>query len=502
MSSKISTSDIRNVHIYNRRTNPSEFKLCQKHRLELSDSIAGKLDQLVATKFFQNQFKDFLPNHGSNEEVHVRIRITDRHIIVQEIDEHGVGIGQSQKVNLNDVEPLETEDIDDADHINQSILRKANRIYQDHLSESRYRGRSVPPLRGRAERYKHSRHRERSPFPKRQRLSDYSKSERDEHERSVFHSPERRSHKSHARAHSASPTFSHRHGRMQRKKNNVPSSVETELDLFDSKFERLRAIETAMGTQHPSSTAIAPSVKELRRLKILKRDLERQLETISAENEVLKVHLPKMTSSISSEDFDALMQLSQTLSATDLSGSTHFPGELKEKFTELSEAIRNAIYYQTYLLIDPLEALDPWPIGQKLFEGAASSESAMNLCRSHAIRHFLLHTLASDFSSVEGKFPPPELIRRFEQLPEEDKSSVYTQLEFIQPKGHDYKGPAHAFAGIDRLSVTNQERSIAIHRMIFDRIAEYHRYRYREDIKAIERAFQEAYEKLRADSLS
>lgn len=408
MSSKISASDIRNVHIYNEKT---ELDLCRRHRSELTESIAGKLNKLVSTKFFQKKFKEFLPNPDSNKEVRLRIRITDRDIIVQQIDEQGCGIGQSQKVHLDDIEDLENEDINEVENINQSILRKANRIYQDHLNESPYRDRSVSPL----------------------------------HERAT-HFP-----------------------------NSEPNSLK--------------------------ETVTPSSAEELALLKIQKRDLERQVETMSAENEVLKSRLPKPTSLIPSENYDTLIELSQALAASDLWGSTHFPGELKQEFMKLPETVRNAIYYQTYLLVDPLEAIDPWPIGQRLFEGIANSELAVNLCRSHAIRHFLLHTLGGDFANADGKFPPAELTRRFSRLPEEDKSAVYTQLEYVQPKGDDYKGPAHAFAGVDRLSVTNQERSIAINRVTLDRTAEYHRHHYREGIKMLEKAFQEAYENLRQDSL-
>jgi hypothetical protein len=443
MPSIINTSAIRNVHIYSKQATSCELDLCSRHQTELSKSIMRNFNELASTKLFQQQFKDFLPNPNSHEEVHVRVRITDRTIIIQKIDEEGFEIGHSQKVELDDL-----EDIDKAEKINQSILKKANTIYQDHLNESCHQKRDVSPLPRRAAHSEHEKHRGRSLS-----ASDYQ----DENRKRVH--------------------------------------LERDRERGRSK----RIVREHSVSCSPESSSINPerSVDELALLKILKRDLEQQADVLRKENEILKASLPKMTSLISSENFDTLIQLSQTLAMTNLSGSTRFPEELKEEFMRLPEAIRSAIYYQTYLLVDPMETSNPWPIGQRLFEGdTRSDDSAQNLCRSHVIRHFLLHTLASDFANADGKFPPSELMRRFTQLPEEDKGSVYVQLEYIQPKGDDYKGPAHAFAGVDRLSVTNQERSIAINRVTLDRTAEYHRHHYREGLKWIEKAFQEAYEKL------
>jgi hypothetical protein len=572
MPSTISASDIRNVHIYNRRTHSREIDLCRKHQSELSDSIADKLDQLVSTKLFQNYFREFLPN--PNEEVHVKIRITDRDIVVQELDKDGHKFGHSQKVKLDQIVNLTSDEIGKAEKINQSILKKADQIYQDHLSESDHRDRSVSPLHERTERYelRHP-HRSRSPSEHRderrrhpregsrspERHRHYRRARRDVHERHAFTAPERhtdRRRKEERREHHSVPLpFRNRSDRSdRRRKDRIPAlSVESELDLHKSrpsrvtartrtnppipskqltaieqrlkKFEeklgtpsptiiasqpaerlraideRLRAMESKINTLSSDSTVTPSTTRELALLKIQKRDLETELKASQSENELLKTHLPKPISSLSAENYETLMQLSQQLGATDVAGSAHFSGELKEKFMKLPEALRHAIYHQTYLLVDPLEAQDPWPIGQKLFEGATESDTATNICRSHAIRHFVLFTLASDFANADSKFPPTELIGRFAQIHEEDKNAIYTQLEYIQPKGDDYQGPAHAFAGIDRLSATNQERSIAIHRVILDRIAEYHRHHYREGIEVMRKAFQEAHEKLKSESL-
>ncbi len=521
MSSKISASDIRNIHIYNGKTHSRELGLCLRHQSNLSGSISKKLNELVSEKFFQDQFKGFLPN--PNEHVHVRIRITDHNISVQKISKNGSKIGKPKTVDFDDVE--NSRGASQVKNINQTILNKADRIYQNHLQERRPRDRSrfLRPRRAAYERRerqeelfhqkaeKHERnqprrHAQTSPLRNRP-VERSTTSSSDDGESSSFQeegiqtaSPKKRSHsreteRGACRKLEFSLLTKHLDGYRQKKRKPLHTFVPLQPPRKKS-LQTLPEQPPIKSVTDDASTTARASIEELALPNIQKNNLEPKVKTLSNENEALKLPLPKLTPLISSEDFETFIQLSQSLSATDFFGSTQFPEDLKTIFMKLPEATRNAIYYQIYLLVDPLDASEPWPIGQKLFEGTPRSISATNLVRSHAIRHFLLDTLANDFASVEGKCPPPELMKRFTQLTEEDKNAVYTQLEFIQPKGDDYRGPAHAFAGVDRLSVTNQERSIAIHRVTNDRIAEYHRHRYREEIKAMEEAFQEAYKNL------
>ncbi len=417
------TSEIRNVHIYNGRSR--ELGLCRTHREALCDSMAEKIDELVASPLFQTRFQDFLPSGDSHETVNVRIRITGDRITVQKVDQRGRTIGDAEAIDVDDIE---------VERINEGILKKANAIYRDHLHENDG-DRNASPLRGRTHHHQRRRERERSdsrPIPESRR-------------RHPSESPQ------------GTPTA---------------ESVESEVDL--------------------DATPVQPEVhqEQLEELQTKNAELEQRLAAVSAENETLKPRLPEAKTSILPVEHDELIRLSEALSSEQFSGSQYYSGDLKEQFMAMPENIRNAIYYQTYLLIDPLGAHDPWPIGQKLFEGSTVLDSASNLCRAHAIRHLLMHTLASDFANIEGKKPPEELLRRFYQLPEEDQNAVFTQLEFIQPKGDDYRGPAHAFAGQDHLSVTNQERSIAISRVTLDRIAEYHRHHYRQQMEQIQLIFQ------------
>jgi hypothetical protein len=449
MPSEISVSDIRNVHIYNRSSR--ELGLCRTHRDKLCDSIAEKLDELVASHLFQTKFKDFIPSAGSSETVNVRIRITGHRITVQELDQRGRTIGDVERLDLDNIGDEETDEVE---RINKGILKKANAIYRNHLHENdghRRRDRSASPLRGRT--HHHERRRER------------------DHDRSVSLPI----HESRRRHRSESP-----------QQIQTPEALESELGL-DTIPQKNNPAEQPVQT-HLITTP--PHHEQLEELQTRRAELEHQLAAVSAENETLKARLPEAKTSILPQEHDSLIHLSQALSSEQLSGSQYYSGDLKAQFMAMPENIRHAIYYQTYLLVDPLEAQDPWPIGQRLFEGNTISDSASNLCRAHAVRHFLMHTLACDFAQIEGKKPPEELLRRFSQLPEEDQNAVLTQLAFIQPKGDDYRGPAHAFAGQDHLSVTNQERSIAINRVTLDRIAEYHRHHYREQMQQMQLLFQ------------
>jgi len=115
MSSTISTSDIRNVHIFNRDS--QELGLCRKHQRELRNSIADRLDELVTSQFFQTQFSEFLPPSDSNEEVNVRIHVSDGLITVQQIDPEGNLVGNAREVELDAINDMDERDIEDAEGI-------------------------------------------------------------------------------------------------------------------------------------------------------------------------------------------------------------------------------------------------------------------------------------------------------------------------------------------------------------------------------------------------
>ena len=515
MSSKISVSDISNVHIYNGATDLRKLQLCKEFRSELADSMAHKLDKLVATKLFQSQFKKFLPD-DPDEDVHVKIRITENEIIVQKIDSLGDAIGRSKKIDLDKIQYLDDDDVEEVGKINQSILNKASKIYQKHLNKSSHRDYSLSPFRKRESRRASVRHR----VPSVVRNERHSRSSSSERERSMSISSRGQpvSHKKNVR--SASPTNSHRRVKTMRsdlalhtKKETHHQNDEQQVRNLEQRFnstsppstpplnteQRLRnrsqCFDTVQSSTAHRSKSATPSSQDRH------RNLEQNAHRMSTESgETLKARLPKNAPSVTPEHFDQLIKLSETLSASDLAGSTYFPGEHKEEFMRVPEGIRYAIYYQTYLLADPLDSLNPWPLGQTLFEGTSNSDLATNLCRAHAIRHFLLHTLASDFADIKGKNPSAELLRRFNQLPEEDKSVVYKQLEYIQSSDvPPHRGPAYAFCAADQFGATNKERSIAINRVLFDRVAEYHRHHNREKIKMLGEVFQEAYGNLQRE---
>lgn len=482
MPSTINASDIKNVHIFNHSS--KELGLCKKHREELCDSLVDQIDDLVASRLFQSKFRQFLP--ASDEEVNVRIRITGDRIKVQEIDEDGRTIGRPKEIDLLEViDGLKDQDLDEAESINKGILETANGIYRHHLRErGRRHDHSVSPLRGRA-----------SHVEPRRKERHRDEASRD---RSESPSPVRYKHPTvheHRRRHRSAPSKARSHS---------PVAVESELELGHDpsptprtnptpprheeqpiQTERNPIIDPPRISEPPRSEAI----EQIRELQGQKAELQQRLAQLTTENKFLKELPSEQQISVSQADYDKMNHLSQALSQEDHSGSSHFPTHLKEEFMALPENVRNAIYYQTYLLVDPLEASDPWPIGQRLFEGNTHDDSASNESRAHVVRHFLMHTLATEFAQAEWKRPPQELLNRFYQLPEMDQRAVYTQLEYIQPKGPDYRGPGHAFAGQDHLSVTNQERSVAIRRAILDRIAEYHRHHYRQRIEEMENLY-------------
>jgi hypothetical protein len=502
MSSTIHTSDIKNVHIFNESS--KELKLCKKHREKLCHDLADQIDDLVASRLFQTRFSQFLP--ASDEEVNVRIRITGDRIRVQELDQNGRNIGRAKTVDLSEaIEGLEDEDLDEAQSINQEILEKASGIYRQHLRErGRRHGHSVSPLRGRAS-YVEPKRRERHREASRDRSESSSPVRHRHHTAHEAHEPRRR--------HPSAPSSS---------RGQNPDAIEPEMVLGrvpppvprtnptpPTRVEEAQPpVLTATPAPTPTPTPIPRIVEpprpeaneQIRELQSQKGELQQRLAQVTAENELLKALPPEEKISVSQADYKKMINISQALSQQENAGSRHFPVHLKEEFMALPENIRNAIYYQTYLLIDPLEAKDPWPIGQRLFEGNTYDDSASNESRAHVVRHFLMHTLATEFAQAEWKRPPQELLNRFYQLPEMDQRAVYTQLEYIQPKGSDYRGPGHAFAGQDHLSVTNRERSEAIHRAINDRIAEYHRYHYRQTIEEMKNLFRRSQEEAIADS--
>ncbi len=163
--------------------------------------------------------------------------------------------------------------------------------------------------------------------------------------------------------------------------------------------------------------------------------------------------------SLGRESFDRLVDLAKEIENTP---GCYFEPDQKNRFAQLDPSIRDAIYYQTYLLCDPT-GFDPWPIGQKLFDGDLSTPNAT---RALAIRHFLMLSLSNELATSNAAHD------RFLLLPEEDRRDIATQLQYIMPSD----GPS----SFDSSEVPHQKRAEAISRALLRRIAEFHRERLNE----------------------
>ncbi|MBS0603791.1 MAG: hypothetical protein JSS60_02005, partial [Verrucomicrobia bacterium] len=516
MSSNVSASDVRNVHIHSRRDR--DIALCRSHREQLGRDISGDINDLVATTLFQAHFNDFLPPH-EDDEIDVNIHVTEDTITVRSLD------GRTKTIALDDLH----EDISEVEEINAEIIRKANGIYRECMDDTHHASRSHSSLRGRAStREFHTHERGRSHSPVRTRhthsLSPVSSrrahrrddTTRREHDLSVDAQAKLlREEAERLRRQSASnPRLAEKLARVEEKlraleqKLGIPTPVTPpELEArIDALFDRLERVETQIDILKaprpvPETTL---HTEELQRLRQEKTELESRLSQVSSENEVLKARLATPPPDISDDHFDRLITISENL-ATDINkSSTTFPADLQAEFNMLPETVRNAIYYQTYLLVDPTGLPNPWQVGEKLFQGQpvqGTELSAQNLCRSHSIRYYLLHALATEFAKSPGDEPSQKLLDRFNRLPKEDREWVLIQLQFVQQRkgGDDTLQTAHdAFYGLNSKTATNQERSAALVRSLLERVAEYHRHNFQTKLRELEHIYSEAFEKFQA----
>jgi hypothetical protein len=370
MSTYIIASNVRNVCIFDQADASQELSLCKPHRDKLQKTITNEINKIVSSKLFQTKFADFLPVDDS-EQIDIHIQIKEHEILVQKMDEKGNGIGILKSMKLDEIRGLK-----DQEEIPQGILKKTNKIYQEHLNE-----------------------RQRS---------------------------------------------------------------------------------------HGSTCALHDHSSHQRQTKGIYR---------------ARPELSPPTVDISEESYKKMIQIANGLANEQNKNSTTMPSELMEEFNALAEKIRNDIFYQTYLLIGSPQRADAWQIGEKLFRADISDLKADNMCRAHAIRHFLIHSLATEFAKTPGKTPPLQLLERFNLLQEDERKATLMQLRYTQQrKGHeDTLEAAHdSFYHLNARTATNQERHQALIRALLKRIVEYQRHLCQNQLDTLTACYQEAFERLQS----
>ncbi len=262
---------------------------------------------------------------------------------------------------------------------------------------------------------------------------------------------------------------------------------------LDALLERLGRIEDKVGRPIPSP--VGPTDK-IEQLETEKRKLEKKLKDLTSENEALKARLGPAPMALSNEQYRQLIYLANDLASEENKNSTSIPSELLGEFSAVPESVKHGIFYHTYLLTDSTTLTDTWLVGERLFSGH-SELKATNLARAHAIHHFLIHSLASEFAKSEGDIPPQELLDRFNCLPDEERRSVLSQLHFIlktSDSGHD------PFYGLS--TATNQERSQSFVRSLLARVADYHRHHLQTRLNELEGHYNTAFKEFERKTLA
>ncbi|MBS0650787.1 MAG: hypothetical protein JSR93_06475 [Verrucomicrobia bacterium] len=128
MASTIYSDQIRGLKIYDSES--QALKLCRPHQAILKDEIATDVNALVRSRFFQDKFRTLYPADRTG--AHFNIRLTDHSLIVQLMREDGRRLNPEGEALTVDLTPTDSQDIIE---INQSIIEKADDVYQECQSE-------------------------------------------------------------------------------------------------------------------------------------------------------------------------------------------------------------------------------------------------------------------------------------------------------------------------------------------------------------------------------
>ncbi|MBS0653929.1 MAG: hypothetical protein JSR39_10455, partial [Verrucomicrobia bacterium] len=147
MTGTINPDQIKGLKIFDSAS--QHLPLCGSHNRELSEEIAGDLDDLVHSHFFQEKFGALFPEDLAG--AHLNMRLKDNSLIVQLMREESSGrrlAPEGEAVVIDLTAPADEETIE----INQTILDKADALFRKcqngHIRS--HRSTAAPSLRDRA----------------------------------------------------------------------------------------------------------------------------------------------------------------------------------------------------------------------------------------------------------------------------------------------------------------------------------------------------------------
>ena len=141
MPNSLSLTNIHDLRLFGPGSRPRELDLCADDLTTLSREIHEDLKRLISTRVFQKHFDGYLPT--GNEINEVNIHVTENTIRVR-----------AQTIDLNRVDDHSAAEIAEVAGINAKIIRKANSIYREHQN-SHSPSPNSSPLRGRASNLSH-----------------------------------------------------------------------------------------------------------------------------------------------------------------------------------------------------------------------------------------------------------------------------------------------------------------------------------------------------------
>ncbi|MBS0650788.1 MAG: hypothetical protein JSR93_06480, partial [Verrucomicrobia bacterium] len=146
MSGTIHPDQIKGLKIFDSAS--QLLRLCSPHEQELGEEIAGDVDDLVHSQFFQEKFGRLFPEDLTD--THFNIRLKDHTLIVQLMRENAASASAPEglPVAIDLAEPADGEVIE----INRTILDKADALFRkcQNGHTCSHRSSAASPLRERA----------------------------------------------------------------------------------------------------------------------------------------------------------------------------------------------------------------------------------------------------------------------------------------------------------------------------------------------------------------
>ncbi|MBS0650430.1 MAG: hypothetical protein JSR93_04645, partial [Verrucomicrobia bacterium] len=255
--------------------------------------------------------------------------------------------------------------------------------------------------------------------------------------------------------------------------------IHDRLSRIDEHLRELEGPRLVPAEPTPSSERVDALEQERNQLDTRLREVKNQLGVLRERNLELSTQLSTLTSPspnlprLTNEQFRILLSLAQQLGLPSVRDSEDFPFGTDTQFLDLPQEIRDSVYFQMYSICYPTRVPDTWRCGEKFFLNQEGLHGNNGL-RSLAITRYLHQSLANEFATLgNGQASSPDVMARFDLLPEEDQIGILRQYQFLHRKSEEpLETTRESFLGLNDITATNEERNEAISRYLQVQISE------------------------------